>query len=365
MKEQGTTVMHLDQKGVPCLPKAVFPAVLHVYLKLNFKVMRRPLFLLLAILVLCSHDLYLKMETYFVQPHQEAAISLYNGTFEKSENTIARDRMMDASVVAHGKRQAIDPEQWKDQNSTITQLTFTTAEAGTYVAGVATKARNIELSAKDFNDYLRHDGVLDMLEQRAKDSVLNQDAVESYQKHVKAIYQVGEEKTEDWKTVLGYPIEFVPKANPYEKYSGEDLEVQLLLEGQPLSNQLVYADYLKKGHAAEHEHDGVKHSHEGDGAESHTHSSGQQLRTNDQGMVTIDLPEDGVYYLRTIHMTTVDDSETLTHQSKWATLTFEVTHKHGASTHTHDHDHEIPTWVFVLGSMLLIGVLFFVFRKKK
>ncbi len=376
--------------------------------------MRRPFFLFLLVLLFCSHDLFLKMEQYFLPPNHEASMSLYNGTFEKSENIITRDRMLDASLIFSGKRVAIDPEQWVDQDSTITRLPFTTGAAGTYVAGVSTKPRNIELSAEKFNNYLKHDGVLDMLAQRAKDSVLDQDAVESYEKHVKAIYQVGNLKTNDWSTPMGYPIEFVPKANPYEKYSGEQLEVQLLLDGQPLSNQLVYADVVPLGdghshkhsgndhhhgdennshghfhkddgighkhddaghnhaddnHGHSHEGDGNTHSHNEDSKEPHTHTNGQQLRTNEQGMVIVDLPKDGIYYLRTIYMTKVTDSEDWTHRSKWATLTFGVTHNHGADSHTHDHDHDhedgIPTWMFVLGSALLIGLLFFVFRKKK
>ncbi|WP_340066602.1 DUF4198 domain-containing protein [Ascidiimonas aurantiaca] len=346
--------------------------------------MRKSFYLLLALILLCSHDLYIKMETYFLQPDQEATLSLYNGTFEKSENRIARDRILDASVIAKGKRVVIDPDQWKDQDSTITHLTFKTGEAGTYVVGVSTKARNIELTAEKFNSYLEHDGVLDMLEKRTKDSLLDQDAVESYQKHVKAIYQVGDIKTNDWSTVLGYPIELVPQANPYEKYSGEKLEVQLLLDGKPLSNQLVYADYIKNTNAHSHsdhshEHDGKEHSHDNthtDGEhnhshksqteEAHSHISGQKLRTNDQGMVIVDLPEDGIYYLRTIYMTQVTNSDELTHRSKWATLTFEVSHKHDATTHTHDHDQEdsFPAWIFILGSLLIIGLLFFIFRKK-
>ncbi|MEM6892413.1 MAG: DUF4198 domain-containing protein [Bacteroidota bacterium] len=359
----------------------------------------QPLYFLLVPLVFCSHDLYLKMETYLLQPNQQATLSLYNGTFEKSENSITRDRMLDASFVALGKRTAIESNAWQDQDSTITQLSFNTGEAGTYVAGVSTKARNIQLTADKFNDYLKHDGVLDMLKAREENNLLDQDAVESYQKHVKAIYQVGDIKTEDWKTVLGYPIEFVPEINPYEKYSGETLTVKLLLDGKPLPSQLVYADYIPTSHAHEHsdhehhhdedghshehaekghahDHNADKHSH-GDGThhhhddseatEGHTHTRGQQLRTNSQGLVLVKLPEDGIYYLRTIHMVSLSGNEALTHESKWATLTFEVTHAHGADTHTHEHhDHEdgFPTWVFVLGSVIIIGLLFILFRKK-
>ncbi len=341
-------------------------------MKLNLKApiqkIYKPLFLLLAVILLSSHDLYLKMNTYFLEPDQEATLSLYNGTFEKSENVITRDRMLDASVVAHGQRVAINPDQWQDQDSTITQLPFTTGKAGTYIAGVATKARNIALSAAQFNDYLEHDGVLDMLASRTENNLLDQDAIESYEKHVKAIYQVGAVKTNDWKTVLGYPIEFVPQANPYEKYSGEKLVVLLLLDGKPLTDQLVYADYINTAHTHGHGRGDTEHGHThlSNSEEGHTHTSGQQLRTNGQGIVEVDLPEDGIYYIRTIHMVNVTDSDELTHRSKWATLTFEVSHKHGSDTHTHDPDHEdhVPTWVFVLGSVLIIGVLFLVFRKK-
>jgi len=344
-------------------------------LKLHF--IRNPFYLLIALILFCSHDLYIKMETYFLQPNQEAILSLYNGTFEKSENIITRDRMLDASMVSRGKRVAIKADQWTDKDTTITQLAFHTSEAATYVAGVSTKPRNIALSADKFNDYLSHDGVVDMLEQRTKNNLLDQDAVESYQKHVKAIYQVGDTNTEDWNTVLGYPIEFVPQANPYDKYSGDNLAVQLLLDGKPLSNQLVYADclnsthsheagHIKNEHSHEHEHDNGdhSHSHSSEGEESHTHTGGQQLRTNDQGIFIVDLTNEGIYFLRSIYMTTVTDNDELTHRSKWATLTFEVSHRHDGSTHTHSDAGGLPTWMFVVGSLLIVGLLFFAFRKK-
>ncbi|WP_185782786.1 DUF4198 domain-containing protein [Croceivirga lutea] len=337
--------------------------------------MRKILFLVFAIFLLCSHDLYLKMDSYFLDVNQEAVVSLYNGTFEKSENIITRNRIQDASIVINGKRKAIDSTQWIDKDTTITQLVFTPQKEGTYLAGVSTKPRNIALSADKFNSYLEHDGVLDMLEARKRQDLLEEDAVESYQKHVKAIYQVGKAKTQDWSAVLGYPIEFVPKVNPYEKYSGESLALQLLLDGKPLPNQLVYADYLqpKNSHSHEseahsHEHGESTHSHDNAKQEEHSHTSGQQLRTNEEGIVEVQLPEDGIYYVRTIYMTSVDNHEELTHESKWATLTFEVTHKHGSDTHTHDEDHHhessFPKWIFILGSVVLVGILFFVFRKK-
>lgn len=352
------------------LNKKILVKIKHSFLKLHC--VSKPIYLIIGLLLLSSHDLYIKMETYFLQPHQEAHLSLYNGTFEKSENIITRDRMIDASVISRDKRTPITPQQWTDQDSMITQLYFNTGKAGTYVAGVSTKARNIELTAEKFNNYLSHDGVLDMLEARTKDSLLDQDVVESYQKHVKAIYQVGDVKTDDWSAVFGYPIEFVPKANPYTKYSGEKLAIQLLLDGKPLTNQLVYADCIKSNHSHKnkpHDHDHAddteSHSHTSNSEDAHTHTSGQKLRTNEEGIVTVNLPEEGIYYVRTIFMKRINGSKELTHESKWATLTFEVSHKHDKSTHTH-HDDEsgFPGWLFILGSILTVGLLFFIFKKK-
>lgn len=338
--------------------------------------MRKAIFFILGALLLCSHDLYVKMDTYFLDPHQSQLLSLYNGTFERSENIITRDRMQDASMLVRGQRVALRPEQWSDQDSTITQLSFTTGDPGTYVVGVATYPRNIELTAQKFNDYLAHDGVVDMLESRRQQQLLEQDAVEQYEKHVKAIFQVGDEHSDDWATVLGYPIEFVPVENPYDKHTGDTLAVKLLLDGQPLTNQLVIAQHkASQGHTHSnetHTHEGTQeahhhgedtHTHDAQTTAGHTHTEGQQLRTDTNGIVQVHLPEDGAYYLRTIHMVNVA-SDNLTHKSKWATLTFEVTHAHNEQTHTHEHEEGFPSYLFWIGSIVLIGILFFVFKNK-
>lgn len=319
------------------------------------KILTKPIFLIFSCILFCSHDLFLKMESYFLEINQLATLSLYNGTFDRSENIITRDRMIDASIYCHGERQAISSERWTDIDSTITQLNFTPNKEATYVAGVSTKARNIELTAEKFNNYLEHDGILDMLQARKDRGLLDQDAVESYQKHVKAIYQVGDHKTDDWKIVLGYPIEFIPQDNPYEKNTGDELDFQLLLDGKPLANQLVYADYIISGH--NHSHGDHSHNHDMEHDEDHSHTGGQELKTNENGLVTVTLPNDGIYYIRTIHMVELNDDEELTHQSKWATLTFEVTHNHNSFLSM------VPKWIFVLISIGVISLLAITLKK--
>lgn len=318
----------------------------------------RLLLLLIAGLVLTSHDMYLKLDHYFLPPDSPATIQLFNGTFYESDNVITRDRMADVSLIGNGQRMRVDSSQWTEQDK-VTLLHFTTGAAGTWVAGLSTRARNIEMSADDFNAYLEHDGVLDMLEQRQQNNSLDQAAVERYAKHVKAIFQVGSTSSNDWQTQLGYPLEFIPLENPYDLHPGHQLPVELRFEGQPLANQLVYID--RAGDAADlHTHD--------DGT-THSHTEGViQLRTDEHGQLNIPIDAQGTWYLRTIHLVNTDTSG-LTHISNWATLTFAIgeghSHEHEAA-HTHV-EHEaggIPNYLFFLVSALLIAGLFLWFNRR-
>lgn len=334
-------------------------------------IMKKRLFAITAFLLFSSHDMYLKLDTYFLEPNTEASIQLFNGTFDKSDNVIDRKRMIDMSLTGNGERSQVNASQWSEKDS-VTLLDFTTGEPGTWVAGISTAARSIEMQAEDFNTYLEHDGVLDILDFRRDNDELENNAVEQYAKHVKAIFQVGDKRTDDWQTALGYPVEFVPLNNPYDLNTGDELQVKLLANGEPLADQLVYVDYRATVEGHSHEN-GEGHSHSHDAEEDHQHTSGSKLRTDDNGIVNVKLEADGIWYLRTINLVK-SEAPDLTHESNWATLTFEVTHGHGEDTHSHGedtHTHEeaadngIPSYVFWIGSFVLLGGLFFWFNRKK
>lgn len=327
------------------------------------------IFLLVAVVLICSsHDMFLKMSSYYLEPNTSSSILLYNGTFEKSDNVITRDRMIDVSLVGNGLRSAVDTTSWIERDD-MTVLNFSSGKAGTWVAGVSTLARSIKLDANAFNDYLKHDGVLDMLEWRKQNEMLESSAVEKYSKHVKLVFQVGDEKTDDWKTILGYPIEFVPMSNPYNAKVGDDLQMKLLWKGQPLADQLIYVGNAMPGHS----HEGDSHNHDND--EEHHHHDATQLRTNEEGVVTIKIDHEGHWYLRTILMK-LSEEKGFTHESNWATLTFEVQgedaraehghhHKDGTyHTHTHEGVGSISKYVYALGGLVLIIGLFMMLKKK-
>jgi uncharacterized GH25 family protein len=271
------------------------------------KVLLAGLGVLASVAALFAHDMFLKLETFFLKPHSSVTVALFNGTFDKSENVITRDRMIDVSIIGpQTERVHSDTSQWRESGN-ATWLDFKTGEEGTYILGVSTKARMLELSAKDFNGYLEHDGVLDVLTMRKEKNQLDKPAREMYSKHVKTIFQVGEKRSDAFKERLNYPIEIVPLQNPYTLKAGGVLEVLVLRDGNPVSNQLVYASY--EGY----------HQHGDKGG----HVEAAKTRTNENGLAQIKLSKAGKWYIRLIHMV-ASDKEGVDYESNWATLTFEI-----------------------------------------
>lgn len=248
-----------------------------------------------------AHDLLLKLDSYFLQPHSKATVRLMNGTFQTSEAVVARDRLTDTRVVApNDKTLRPLPEDFRDEGQT-TLLEMETAGPGTYVIGLSTKPRGNSLKAADFNEYLEHEGIPDILSARAKSGDLGKDARYEYSKYVKAVVQVGETRTDTFKAKLNYPVELVPQQNPYSLKVGQSIGVQCLMAGRPLPNQLVVIGCEAKGEAAPE----------------------IRMRADASGVARFELKQPGKWYVKIIHMSPVK-SAGLDYESKWATVTFEI-----------------------------------------
>src|SRR5688500_16734970 len=95
--------------------------------------------------VLAAHDLFIKLETFFVRPGAAVRAPVLNGTFSKSENSIARPRIADVSVVSPAGRTSLDTGA-VDASRDTTFLALRTDGPGTYVVGLSTRPNVIALS---------------------------------------------------------------------------------------------------------------------------------------------------------------------------------------------------------------------------
>jgi hypothetical protein len=268
--------------------------------------MKRQILLALAVALgltgsVGAHDLFMKLDSYFLSPNKSANVRLLNGTFLKSDGVIARDRLRDISVSAPNLSGPISQSvTWRDEGET-TLMTIKTGGPGTYLVGVSTKPREIDLKAADFNDYLQHDGIPDILSERQKKNELDKNVRERYSKHVRAVFQVGDKLSDDYKRELNYPAEVIPQENPYRLRVGDTINLLCTVDGRPVPNQFVMAGWESR-----------------DGNLNFLSN-----RTNAAGLVSFKLAGAGKWYVKFIHMTALSPSD-LNYESKWASLTFEI-----------------------------------------
>ena len=164
-----------------------------------------------------AHDLFMKLHSYFLSPNKSATVRLLNGIFQKSDGVIARDRLRDISVSAPNLSGPTSQSvTWGDEGET-TLMTIKTGGPGTYPVGVSTKPREIDLKAADFNDYLQHDGIPDILTGRQKNNELDKNVRERYSKQVRAVFQVGDKLSDDYQRELNYPGEVSAEKSLYVK----------------------------------------------------------------------------------------------------------------------------------------------------
>ncbi len=96
--------------------------------------------LLLMASAALAHDLFLKLDTYFLEPHARARITVLNGTFAKSEGFVAPERIADISAVSGGGRTRLSAAStWSRGPDSTSVLSLALGDAGTYVVGVSTR----------------------------------------------------------------------------------------------------------------------------------------------------------------------------------------------------------------------------------
>ncbi|HNP34380.1 MAG TPA: DUF4198 domain-containing protein [Woeseiaceae bacterium] len=252
-----------------------------------------------------AHEMFLKAPKYFVTANSDQVVRLINGTFDKSENSISRDRMADVSIAADGRITHPTDDNWyDDENSSY--LKYRAGDPGTYVIGVSTRASIITMTPEDFVKYLEHEGILDTLRVFEKENTLTE-VRERYSKHVRTIVQVGGKRSDDYSKLLGYPVEIILDQNPYDLKFGSELSFRVLYEGKPIANQIVRASY-----------EGF-HGHDDAG----NHMNSYNLRTDNDGRARFLLSNKAVWYIALVHMQKVDDPDA-DYVSNWATVTFEV-----------------------------------------
>jgi uncharacterized GH25 family protein len=277
----------------------------------------------LATLQAGAHTLFIKPATFIVNQNEQLTIPLINGTFVTSKNRVPARRITGAKMIRpDGREVAINDDQWS-YDGKVSYLSAEFPQSGNYVVGIGTQPMMVRIAPDEFNFHLRYEGLDDDAEERSELGEEEIATVERYQKFAKAILQVGTERSDNYASILGYPVEIVPLLNPYTLRKGDVFRARIVKDGKPLTNELVYA------------------THEGnyDASEEGIFEELVSTRSDANGEIEFVLQETGRWYIRFIHLTRTGDKEywysgilvslgadepRIPYQSLWATLTFEV-----------------------------------------
>lgn len=125
------------------------------------------------------------------------------------------------------------------------------------------------------------------------------DVRERYSRYLKSLLQAGSRHDETYKRELGFALEIIPLANPYELKVGDSVKVKVLFEGKPLPNAKVFADNREAGSTRT-----------------------QQARTTPDGIAALELDRSGFWLVRLVHMRRCADVAEADWESFWAAYSF-------------------------------------------
>ncbi len=249
--------------------------------------------------LLQAHDLYLLPAKFHVQKGVTLRVAFHNGdTFPASEVAPKASRLLEPTITGSAGTVAIRNLK-EEGKETLGEATVNAA--GTFIVSVRTAPNFIELEAKKFEEYLKEEGLDQVLAWRKEHGEASRPGRERYSKYAKSVVQSGSSDA-FFRHQMNFPIEIVPLADPYAIKAGSALTVQVLFRGKPAQGMQMEAAWA-------------------DGAESKTVIAG---RTDSEGRIDVAIPSKGLWRLHTLKMERCADQKAAEWESFWASLTFEI-----------------------------------------
>lgn len=157
-----------------------------------------------------------------------------------------------------------------------------------------------EFSREEFSEYLEHEEF--KLEKFQNHIGSKPRQTERYARTIKCLVQVGDIVDGDLhKQVVGQKLEILLLQNPYLLDPGDELEVQVLFDGEPLRGQLVTA-------------------FNGNGKRL---ISTSKARTDEQGIARFKLDREGFWLIRLVHLFPSSDPD-VDWESYWTSYSFQL-----------------------------------------
>lgn len=255
--------------------------------------------------LLTAHEFWLSPDKYFYTIRDIASIRFHVGENFTGENWSGNKEKI--KVLSHylpsGNITDLSDRLSMNKGDSI-RLPLQTE--GTHMVVFNSTNSHIELEADKFNEYLKEDGLQKAIQYRLKNGEHDKTGKEYYQRSVKTIIQVGNERTNACTAPTHLPLDIIPLENPYAS-PGMDpqgslpiVKFRVLFKGKPLANWLIktwFRDEKSKIQMKEYQ-------------------------TNNRGIISVKRYS-GPFMVSTVYMERLNGDPKADWQSYWASLNFE------------------------------------------
>lgn len=242
-----------------------------------------------------AHDLWIMPGTFRPVPGASVEVELRVGEkFPVSMNAPRIDGVTRLALVSMAGETPIEGAR---PRSKVVAARFVAPPAGTAVIVLEGKPRTIVLPPEKFEEYLLHEGLSHIHEERARRGEAGKDGRESYSRHSKALIRVTAGDGMATRPV-GLRLELVPSVDPDDVPPGQALPVTALFDGKPLAG-LELRFYTRGGPA-------------------------QRVTTAADGTASLAPDRPGPWCVAFIHMERCEGCPDADWRSYFGTVTFEV-----------------------------------------
>ena len=255
--------------------------------------------LILATAICDAHDYWLSPSAYVLKSGEELPVRLFVGDHFNGEIERPLSKTMTVDFLLHsqtGIQDLVDSKRY--EKTPVAKVAL--HSKGTQVISMQRDWARIEMEGKKFHEYLKHEGLQDIIDQRIQAGEAEKSATERYRRYLKSIVSVENTEGDLWKRRLGHKLEIIPLTNPAKAIAGDRITFQITLDGKPLKGVQVAAlgrtdDKVSDKHA----------------------------RTDSKGEVNFEVDHSGEWIVRLVHLRRCSDQEA-DWESFWAALTFFV-----------------------------------------
>jgi uncharacterized GH25 family protein len=188
------------------------------------------LLLIVLITLVQAHEFWMQPVKFFLHPGELTAVRFMVGENFMGEPWDLKVHKVEKLNLHNGAdvKSLTDSIRIDPKNN----LWLSLQDEGTYMLSLESNNAFSELDAEKFNDYLKEDGLDDVLDHRKKTNSLNMPAKEFYRRYSKLLLQSGNKRDDTYKKVLGFPIEIIPEMNPYQLKKGDAVKFKILSGGK-------------------------------------------------------------------------------------------------------------------------------------